>query len=1287
MRAGLLALLLALSFTYGTNCSSMISSCSCTISSSGTYNLTGIISTSSGNCITITAQNVTLNCNGNSATASAGNAVFVSSTRNVTVRNCLLINSNTSIFIDNSSNVTLVNISASNSQQGLQLIDASNVSVLDSSFSECTYNIGTINGTAITHFIHNFTNVSVDGKNASWINNAVGIDLSSLLSSAGFVAIVNSSNVIVSGLDLSANNYYNLIVAYTKNSSFTNINFNPSMYGLHIAASTNINLTNSKFYCNNDLNGGGIYFTSVGTSVNYTYVNNSVLSNLELYSCTYGINFAGGRNNTINNTLISDSVVGIWFVTNSYSNSKDLIVNNATIIGREKSNPASKGLLLEVKSGISITNLVNITNLNVTNHYFGFFLSHASSFFGRSGVISDSYFTNNTYDFYIYPGSASGTIYRVYNNFFSNTNGIYALSGSSTTITFNNSYNCASLSITDGTCRGGNYWKQNADCDDVNNGTKQDQPSLDGLGDGICDSPFNLYGSYYDYLPLVYNYSATDTTPPSVSFESPPTDVDNANVSRDWTYISVLVNDHRLNISACTLEWNGFNYSMELIPGQPKSATCRINKTGLGSGTYLYRVFANDSAGNNGSTETRTINIDTTPPSIELSGPESGSLNSSSIMIFYFMPTDNSNVSMNCTLYVNGTVKGVKEVMWDVGWYGQYFNNIAVSSGIHQWNISCTDLAGNTGYSETRELMIDAAPPVLIIYTPLANASIPHTWTMISVWVTDYPDDYPAYLNHSIDSCILEWDGKNETTMSIDRSGDSAMCWLNKTAPEGMHSFRVFANDSAGNWGSTESRKVVFDTIPPNVSLSNPPDGSFSSTNEMNFQFIAADDKAQWLNCTLYLGGVEYESKEVLNNTPSSFAMILSNGDHDWKILCKDAASNPASSENRTLNVNADPLQVNAAVSVTAGNDSQQGASQAAAALTQFSFATLDFEGSAMSPICSQTVPNMLSTQVSPLLLIASILFAMIIGLTYAAGQAMSNPKLLLWAKTEFVQLFFSAAFMFIMMGIISYFCYFTTADIGALTSVSSQPVSVSIYKGAEDYLKEAANYTRIAVINARYHLGAIEVQQIYSTWTCPIWCFFSTGATGASVSPEAGASYLSPAFTLLLNSSLVSFFSAFMHVFFLNYVGTGLFLFLVPIAIITRSLPYMRSFGSLLLATIFALYVVYPSVLAAYYVALSGQISTEITDLAAAGIPPDESKLQQLELSALSSDWFLGTYELTVGAHAGDIPQAASLSAKAFFYSTFLPTLALLVAAGAAVYVGKLMGEEIDLSRLIQMV
>ncbi|MEM4214814.1 MAG: hypothetical protein QW484_00390 [Candidatus Pacearchaeota archaeon] len=82
--------------------------------------------------------------------------------------------------------------------------------------------------------------------------------------------------------------------------------------------------------------------------------------------------------------------------------------------------------------------------------------------------------------------------------------------------------------------------------------------------------------------------------------------------------------------------------------------------------------------------------------------------------------------------------------------------------------------------------------------TPPNGSSQNESWVTINASVID---------DMSVHSCILDWNGTNESMKA--ETGSGVTCWINKTnlAP-GNYTYRVYANDSYGNWNVSETRTI-----------------------------------------------------------------------------------------------------------------------------------------------------------------------------------------------------------------------------------------------------------------------------------------------------------------------------------------------------------------------------------------------------------------------------------------------------------------------------------------------
>ena len=96
-----------------------------------------------------------------------------------------------------------------------------------------------------------------------------------------------------------------------------------------------------------------------------------------------------------------------------------------------------------------------------------------------------------------------------------------------------------------------------------------------------------------------------DITPPEVTFVA-LTPADGAMINVSHVNINVTLNE---TCSIAYLNWNGVNETMN-----GSGTNFYLNKTGLSDAQYAYKVYASDTAGNMGESDTRVVTIDTTPP-------------------------------------------------------------------------------------------------------------------------------------------------------------------------------------------------------------------------------------------------------------------------------------------------------------------------------------------------------------------------------------------------------------------------------------------------------------------------------------------------------------------------------------------------------------------------------------------------------------------------------------------------------------------------------------------------
>lgn len=337
-----------------------------------------------------------------------------------------------------------------------------------------------------------------------------------------------------------------------------------------------------------------------------------------------------------------------------------------------------------------------------------------------------------------------------------------------------------------------------------------------------------------------------------------------------------------------------------------------------------------------------------------------------------------------------------------------------------------------------------------------------------------------------------------------------------------------------------------------------------------------------------------------------------------------------------------------------------------------------------------------------PLVGYATFITSIIIALGYMVGRALSNPKVSLWAKTEILQLFISVFSVFFILATLNAFCGIQMDDVA---SVFGPPIPaaapLNVYDAAQEYLREAALYSHNALTVVRYHLEAYTILSYLNAFICDFstgqigWgCLFGYG--GESQQPLGGYGAVMAALNIFFNSTLMAHFTALNFLFILLVVYKGFAFIFLPLGVFMRSMPYLRSFGSLMMALAISFLVIYPFMLSVLY--LMGTVLVDRPAFAPAGIDMSEYSENVFpdNSEGAGGGWseFAATLEGETGIRENyfydgneNVAGAISFAAYAFVAAVFMPSVALLATIASVAYLARLYGEEIDLSRLTQLV
>jgi hypothetical protein len=236
--------------------------------------------------------------------------------------------------------------------------------------------------------------------------------------------------------------------------------------------------------------------------------------------------------------------------------------------------------------------------------------------------------------------------------------------------------------------------------------------------------------------------------------------------------------------------------SQLIASGDSNLVIVRQFASGIHNVTLVYPGSANYSA----SSETHFITVgpDTVAPIVNLISPPDNYINGRNITVTYNV-TDNADNILDCAIWsdTSGTwqIDTVQQVASgdESSWS---YNNL--NNGNYIWNVECSDDAGNTAFASANwsfSVVFDDEAPIVVFITPTPanNSVIGIDYVTINTTITD---------NIAIANVQLEWNGVNETMQN-----NGTNYHVDKTnLSNGRYAFRVYANDTSGNWGVSETR-------------------------------------------------------------------------------------------------------------------------------------------------------------------------------------------------------------------------------------------------------------------------------------------------------------------------------------------------------------------------------------------------------------------------------------------------------------------------------------------------
>ncbi|NYZ60625.1 hypothetical protein H0O01_02910 [Candidatus Micrarchaeota archaeon] len=360
-----------------------------------------------------------------------------------------------------------------------------------------------------------------------------------------------------------------------------------------------------------------------------------------------------------------------------------------------------------------------------------------------------------------------------------------------------------------------------------------------------------------------------------------------------------------------------------------------------------------------------------------------------------------------------------------------------------------------------------------------------------------------------------------------------------------------------------------------------------------------------------------------------------------------------------------------------------------------------------------------------------------VIGVAYALGQLLSNPQFNVWAKTEIFQVFVSFFFVLLVLFLSDSLCHFRYGDLAGLGPAETNPTSTSnpyayahpsisaddnVINASGKYLANVAYFINTEMRAARSLYGISEEASRYSRTPCmPAATFCLYGTSGYTVRPYSGLSSWVQILGFSLYTDTASYLTVLIQMALLAFISGGGIMAYLPLAIVLRSLPLMRQLGGGLLAICVALFLIYPALLTMEslfwnpyqmlgdgwstladaadsmgrgftYVTAGAYAETMAAALLLAGALLDIAAIIAVVVAAgfvsavlmIISAGAVSQWTLT-SLHAA-IQVSMQASSISFLTATFLLSLNIIAIGASARELGRLLGQEVDLSRLMQV-
>jgi len=383
-----------------------------------------------------------------------------------------------------------------------------------------------------------------------------------------------------------------------------------------------------------------------------------------------------------------------------------------------------------------------------------------------------------------------------------------------------------------------------------------------------------------------------DVTYPLISMVSPANDTNNSANTLDVTFTYT-----EINLGSC---W----YSNDTMDTNTTLTNCaNITDVIWIDGNHNVTIWINDSANNVNSTSA-TFNIDTTYPQLAYGeGTQVNNTNQSynSVYVNVSLTEINNDTIAFRLFYSNGSAANA--TLFTSGAAStKYINWTTLPDGVYTYNVTVNDSAGNTNTTDTYTITVDTTYPQLDYGegTQVNNTNQSYNSVYVNVSLTEINNDTIAFR--------LFYSNGSAANATLFTSGAASTKYINwTTLPDGVYTYNVTVNDSAGNTNTTDTYTITVDTTYPQLDYGAVTLANDTTTNLYNWTYVNISlteihndtitfvlyNSTSLVNTTLFTGGAA--STKYINWTG------LMDDTYTYYVTVNDSAGNSNTTANRTI--------------------------------------------------------------------------------------------------------------------------------------------------------------------------------------------------------------------------------------------------------------------------------------------------------------------------------------------------------------------------------------------------